>query len=46
MLLEGGLDWRAMSLSPKDVDFTESKRQAARDIALALGVPPCCLDAQ
>ena len=43
MLLEGGLDWRAMSLSPKDMDFTESKRQAARDIALALGVPPMLL---
>jgi len=43
MLLEGGLDWRAMSMSPKDMDFTESKRQAARDIALALGVPPMLL---
>ena len=43
MLLEGGLDWRAMSLSPKDMDFVESKRQAARDIALALGVPPMLL---
>ena len=32
-----------MSLSPKDMDFTESKRQAARDIALALGVPPMLL---
>ena len=40
MLLEGGLDWRAMSMSPKDMDFIESKRAAARDIALALGVPP------
>ena len=43
MLLEGGLDWRAMSMSPKDMDFIESKRQAARDIALALGVPPMLL---
>ena len=25
------------------MDFTESKRQAARDIALALGVPPMLL---
>jgi HK97 family phage portal protein len=43
MLLEGGLDWRAMSMTPKDMDFIESKRQASRDIALALGVPPMLL---
>jgi len=43
MLLEGGLDWRAMSMTPKDMDFIESKRQAARDISLALGVPPMLL---
>ena len=30
MLLEGGLDWREMSISPKDMDFIESKN----------GVPP------
>lgn len=40
MLLEGGLDWREMSLSPKDMDFIEAKNSAARDIALAFGVPP------
>jgi hypothetical protein len=40
LLLEGGLDWKALSLSPKDMDFTESKAGAAREIALAFGVPP------
>jgi HK97 family phage portal protein len=40
MLLEGGLDWREMSLSPKDMDFIQAKHSAARDIALAFGVPP------
>ncbi|AYD00224.1 phage portal protein [Neorhizobium sp. NCHU2750] len=40
LLLEGGLDWKAMGLSPKDMDFIEAKNGAARDIALALGVPP------
>lgn len=40
LLLEGGLDWREMSLSPKDMDFIESKHSSARDIALAFGVPP------
>ncbi|SIP94355.1 phage portal protein, HK97 family [Rhizobium sp. RU35A] len=40
LLLEGGLDWKAMGLSPKDMDFIEAKNAAARDIALAFGVPP------
>jgi HK97 family phage portal protein len=40
MLLEGGLDWKTMALSPKEMDFFEAKNGAARDIALALGVPP------
>ena len=40
IILEGGLDWREMSLSPKDMDYIESKHSSARDIALALGVPP------
>jgi HK97 family phage portal protein len=43
LLLEGGLDWRAMALSPKDMDFIEAKNQAAREIALAFGVPPMLL---
>jgi HK97 family phage portal protein len=40
LLLEGGLEWREMSLSPKDMDFMEARHSAARDIALAFGVPP------
>lgn len=40
MLLEGGLSWQSMSLSPHDMDFVELKAAAARDIALAFGVPP------
>lgn len=43
LLLEGGLDWTAMGLTPKDMDFIEAKRAAARDIALAFGVPPMLL---
>jgi HK97 family phage portal protein len=42
-LLEGGLDWKPMSLSPKDMDFLEAKHTAAREIALAFGVPPMLL---
>jgi HK97 family phage portal protein len=40
LLLEGGLDWKEMSMSPKDMDFIEAKHSSARDIALAFGVPP------
>lgn len=40
LLLEGGLEWKEMSMTPKDMDFIEAKHSSARDIALALGVPP------
>ena len=43
MVLEGGLDWKAMSLTPNDMDFIEARREAAREIALAFGVPPMLL---
>ena len=40
MILEGGLDWRQMSLSPADMDWINGKHVSAREIALAFGVPP------
>lgn len=40
LLLEGGLDWKEMGHSNRDMDFMEAKNGAARDIALAFGVPP------
>lgn len=43
LLLEGGLDWKNLSMSPKDMDFIEAKHTAAREIALAFGVPPMLL---
>ncbi|HWK15037.1 MAG TPA: phage portal protein [Rhizobiaceae bacterium] len=43
LLLEGGLDWKAMGLTPKDMDFVEARNAASRDIALAFGVPPMML---
>ena len=43
MLLEGGLRWQGLSLSPADMDFATLKAAAARDIALAFGVPPMLL---
>jgi HK97 family phage portal protein len=43
LVLDGGLEWRSMSLSPSDMDFIDAKNMAAREIALAFGVPPMLL---
>jgi HK97 family phage portal protein len=43
MLLEGGLDWKQMGFSPSDMEFQKTKESAAREIALAFGVPPMVL---
>ena len=40
LLLDGGLKWQALALSPAEMDFVALKESAARDIALAFGVPP------
>ena len=40
MLLEGGLDWKPMGFSPSDMEFQKTKEAAAREIAIAYGVPP------
>ncbi|MGY6633268.1 MAG: phage portal protein [Alkalilacustris sp.] len=43
MLLEGGLDWKQMGFSPSDMEFQKTKEAAAREIAMAFGVPPMLL---
>ena len=43
LLLEGGLKWQTLSLSPTDMDFINLKAASAREIALAFGVPPVLL---
>lgn len=43
LLLEGGLDWKPMSLSPAELDFMSVRNAAAREIALSVGVPPMLL---
>ncbi len=43
MLLEGGLDWKPMGLSPSDMEFQQTKAAASREIATAFGVPPMLL---
>lgn len=39
LVLEGGLQWQTMSLSPSDMDWLRGRDIAAREIALAFGVP-------
>ncbi|WP_137754410.1 phage portal protein [Sphingopyxis sp. L1A2A] len=43
LLLEGGLRWQALSLSPSEMDFLALKESSAREIAMAFGVPPMLL---
>jgi HK97 family phage portal protein len=40
LLLEGGLDWKEMGLSPADMHWLEGMKLSAREIAIAFGVPP------
>lgn len=40
LIMDGAMQWHEMSMTPRDMDFMESKNSAARDIALAFGVPP------
>jgi len=40
MLLEGGLKWQEMGLSPRDMDFINSKKMSRLEICAAFGVPP------
>ncbi|NJL71507.1 MAG: phage portal protein [Candidatus Competibacteraceae bacterium] len=44
LLIEGGLDWKDMGMSPKDMDWLNGRNLSSRDIALAFGVPPIILN--
>ncbi len=39
LILEGGLEWKEMGLTPRDMDWLGGRNRAACDIALAFGVP-------
>ncbi len=43
MLLEGGLKWQSLALTPAEMDFQKAREAAAREAALAFGVPPMLL---
>jgi HK97 family phage portal protein len=40
LILEGGLKWQDMSLSPRDMDFINSKKMSILEICAAFQVPP------
>ena len=39
MVFGGNVEWQQMAISPRDMDFNESKNDSARDICTAFGVP-------
>lgn len=43
MILEGGLDWKQISLTQKDMEFLNNKKLTAQEIAMVYGVPPMML---
>ena len=46
LLLEGGLEWQAMSMTPAELDYVRNKQDVARDICLAFGYPSLLLGLQ
>lgn len=44
LLLEGGMKWQQMGFNPDQMAAMESRYASARDVALALGVPPLLLN--
>lgn len=40
MILDGGLKWEAMSMTPEDMSWVEGTNMSAKDIGLVYGVPP------
>lgn len=43
MVLEGGMVWQAVGLTPVEMNWLEGNRETARSIAMAYGVPPMLL---
>lgn len=39
-IFEGGLEWKAIGLSQKDMDFIQSKKMTREDILGTFGIPP------
>lgn len=43
LLLQGGIEWKEMGLSPKDLDFEAGRNLSIREIVEAFGIPPALL---
>lgn len=39
LILDGGIDWVAMGLTPRDMDWLNGKKSSAQDICAVFGVP-------
>ena len=44
LILDGGFEWTEMQIAPKDLDWLEGSRDAARIICLIFGCPPILLN--
>ena len=40
LVLEGGLDWKEISISPRELDWLESLKSLIKEIAVAFGIAP------
>jgi HK97 family phage portal protein len=40
MLLDGGMTWEQMGLTPAELNFIEGKAMSAREVVMCFGVPP------
>jgi len=40
LILEGGMDWKELSVSPKELDWIMTQKMLVREIAVALGIAP------
>lgn len=43
LILDGGIEWQQMSLSPAEMDWINGKNNSAREICMAFDVPPMIL---
>jgi len=39
LIMDGGMEWQEMGMSPKDMDWLQGRNNSAREIAMAFGVP-------
>lgn len=43
LILDGGLEWQQMSMTPSEMDWLEGKHNSAREICIVYDVPPMIL---